>query len=328
MGRYAEARGKNERAEVIEVRGTLATDAKGAIKEMAEVAAGSRCGDFLYHLQINPEKGDRLTPEQWRRAVEIAEKKLGLENHQRVVFAHIKDGREHYHVVWNRVDAETLLAVNMGHNYRAHERAAQQMEREFGLEPVERRPNLEGGRKADRAPESWQYKQAERTKGQNPREMKAEVKSILRRAGIEAALEGREATGSDFAAALADHGYKLAKGDRRDFVLIDAAGGEHSLGRMAGIKAAELRELMADVDREKLPSVDQAKQEQVARSLERTAQEIGGSEPREKSAPAVQQMRPPDFGRFAGHAVGGAGGSIKRQVDEEREVDKEHDRER
>src|ERR1039458_7096593 len=66
---------------------------------------------------------------------------------------------------------------NMGNNYRAHERAGVKIERQCGLTPLERRPNLEGGRKADRAPDSWEYKQAERT-GLNPRAIKAEVKEL------------------------------------------------------------------------------------------------------------------------------------------------------
>ena len=249
MARYALDAGKNEFTAIREVRGTLATDVKGAFAEMEALAQGTRCRDFLYHAQINPEKGDPLSPEQWQRAVDLLEKNLKLEGHQRVVFEHIKDGRQHYHVVWNRIDAETMKAVNMGHNYRAHERTGAQLEKEFALEPLERRPNLEGGRRGERAPASWEYRQAQRT-GLDPREMKAEVK----------ALREQSANGTKFSAALAAHGYTLAKGDRRDFLIIDGAGGEHSLGRYAGMKAGELREFMHDVDRVKLPTVSQVRE--------------------------------------------------------------------
>jgi hypothetical protein len=41
---------------------------------------------------------------------------------------------------------------------------------------------------------------------------------------------------------LAEHGYMLARGDRRDFVIVDREGGIHSLARrIDGMKAAELR---------------------------------------------------------------------------------------
>ena len=248
MAAYILAQGKNEFSKVHEVRGTLATDPRGALVEMAAIAVGSRCQDFIYHAQINPEKDDHLTPEQWQTAVDKLEKNLRLEGHQRVVFEHVKDGRQHYHVVWNRVDIETLKAVNMGNNYHVHEATAVELEKAFGLEPLERRPNLEGGRLRDRAPEGWEYRQAEHT-GLNPRELKAEVKGLR-----EASSSGKE-----LVAGLAEHGFTVAQGDRRDFVLIDSAGGVHSLGRLAGMKAAELREFMADVDRAKLPTVSEAK---------------------------------------------------------------------
>ena len=52
----------------------------------------------------------------------------------------------------------------------------------------------------------------------------------------------------------------LARGDRRDFVIIDQAGQVHSLGRQIhGVKAAELREFMKGIDPQTLPTVEQAK---------------------------------------------------------------------
>ena len=54
-----------------------------------------------------------------------------------------------------------------------------------------------------------------------------------------------------FQAGLETKGYLLAQGDRRDFVIVDRAGGIHSLGRrIDGMKAAELHEFMAPFDRD------------------------------------------------------------------------------
>jgi hypothetical protein len=57
---------------------------------------------------------------------------------------------------------------------------------------------------------------------------------------------------------LGNHGFTLAKGDRRDFIVVDQVGGIHSLGRCTGAKAAEVRSRMAEIDREALPTVEQA----------------------------------------------------------------------
>jgi hypothetical protein len=67
-------------------------------------------------------------------------------------------------------------------------------------------------------------------------------------------------SGRAFAAAIEQHGYVLAKGDRRDFCVIDQAGDVHSLARrLDGVTAADVRERMVDVDREALPSVADAR---------------------------------------------------------------------
>jgi hypothetical protein len=100
-----------------------------------------------------------------------------------------------------------------------------------------------------------------RVTGIKGKDVRQEVTELFR------SSDGAEA----FKAALEDHGYVLAKGDRRDFVIIDRAGGDHSLARrISGIKAAELREFMAPIDRNSLPTVDQAVgivQDRLARHL-------------------------------------------------------------
>jgi hypothetical protein len=62
----------------------------------------------------------------------------------------------------------------------------------------------------------------------------------------------------------------LARGDRRDFVIIDPNCGTHSLARrIEGARVKDVRERMADIDAAELPSVAQAKAIQRARQIER-----------------------------------------------------------
>ena len=99
----------NEKAELRETRDVLALDLEGALEEMEDVAKGSRCHkNFMYQANINPRADEKLTPEQWQHAIDRLEKNLGFEGHQRVVVEHVKEGRQHFHIIWNRVDAETL----------------------------------------------------------------------------------------------------------------------------------------------------------------------------------------------------------------------------
>ncbi len=127
----------NEKAEVKEISGLAATDLPSALREMQGVASGSRShGNFMYQANINPLAHEHLTPEQWKEAVDTLERNLGLEGHQRVVIEHVKEGRQHYHVVWNRVDVETMKVADMGGNYLIHERTSRELEARFGLTPT------------------------------------------------------------------------------------------------------------------------------------------------------------------------------------------------
>jgi hypothetical protein len=89
----------NDRAEVMEISGLLATNLPTALREMQAMAAQSRShGNFMYQANINPDTDERLTPVQWKEAVDTLENHLGLGGHQRVVVEHEKDGRVHRHV--------------------------------------------------------------------------------------------------------------------------------------------------------------------------------------------------------------------------------------
>lgn len=254
----------NDEVHIREVRGTLAEDLEEALREMQAVAAGSRSqGNFMYQANINPRADERLTPEQWREAVDTLEKNLGLEDHQRVVIEHVKEGRQHYHVIWNRVDVDTMLVRDMGGNYYTHERTARQLEQAFGLE---RTPRVHGEREGDRLSKRtdlWEYDRGHET-GQSPREIKAELTTLWHAAG----------NGPLFVEALERHGYILARGDRRDFCIIDRAGDEHSLARrLDGVTARQLRATLAFLDRTALPSVDEAKAIYEERRAERVTEQ-------------------------------------------------------
>ena len=214
----------------------------------------------MYQANINPQGDEQLTPEQWKEAVDLLEKNLGLEGHQRVVVEHEKEGRTHQHVVWNRVDVEDLRVTDMGGNYRIHMTTARQLEIRFDLTPTPTQAAL------DRKPtlELWEIRAAERS-GINPATLKDELSELWRSTD----------SGKAFAAALDERGYMLAKGDRRDFCVIDQAGDAHSLARrLDGVKAKDVRERMADVDRDSLPTVAEARAAQRAPTLGKTVGEI------------------------------------------------------
>ena len=241
----------NERVTLLEARGTVAQDLRGALIEMDAYAVGTRCEKPLYHANIDPQPPYRLTPEQRMEAIDALEEKLGLSGHQRVVVMHEKYGRQHFHIVWTRINLDQMKSVSDSHNYRKHEEVARDLERRFEHERVQgAHAEREGVERPDRTPSRAELRQEERT-GIKGKDVKIAVTAAFKSCDNAFA----------FHAALNDAGYVLATGDRRDFVIVDHAGGIHSLARrIDGMKAAELREFMAPIDRENLPDITEAKE--------------------------------------------------------------------
>lgn len=261
---------KNERVGLVETRGTVAQDLRGALVEMGAHAAGTNCEKPLYHAAISPEPPHLLTDEQRIQAIDALEAKLGLHGHARIVVMHEKLGRQHIHVVWSRIDLARMRSVSDSHNYRKHEEVARDLERRFGHHRVQgAHHEREGVERPERTPSRAELQQQERT-GITGKAAKDEVTAAFR------ASDGPEA----FRAALAERGYSLARGDRRDYVIIDIKGGIHSLARrIDGMKAAELREFMAAINAESVPNIEQAR----AIIAERTRRADEVKEPRDEA---------------------------------------------
>jgi hypothetical protein len=242
---------ENNQVRVAEVRGLTSDTVLEALREMDAVASGTRVKNFFYHANINPRYGEHLTEEQWELAADALERNLGLTGHARFVVEHEKDGRVHRHIVWSRIDPDTMKAVSDSFTARDHERTSRELEEAFGLEPVESVLTRDREKeRPERRAKNWETFRGHRS-GLDPEEIKAEITALWNAAD----------SGSAFAAALADHGYVLCKGDRRDFCIVDPAGNEHSLARrIEGVRAAAVRARMADIDRDELPTVAEGRE--------------------------------------------------------------------
>ena len=267
-------KGKNERVSLKEIRGFCSEKITGAMQELDAIGNASACENYVYHASINPAFSDHLTPEQMLQAVDILERHLKLENHQRVIVSHEKEGREHYHIAWNRLDPETMTAVKMSHNYRAHEEAAREIERTFSLEHTQGR-HTEGGPKPERGPKQWESDRGRRS-GLDPNDISAEVSEVWR------STETAEA----FRAEIEARGYLLAVGKSRAFLLVDQNGDPHALARRAKVKGGEVKERFASLNSESLPTLEDARATLGERSAEADRQKA-----LEKSFGAFQRAK-------------------------------------
>ena len=266
----------NERAEVKEIKGVVADNLSGALREMEAVAAGARTTKPFYHGSINTRADERLTDEQRMQAIDRLEAALGLTGQARVVVVHEKEGREHCHIVWSRIDLDRMAAISDSNNYRTHEEVARSLEREFGHERVQgAHVERDGTARPERTPSHSEMLQSERT-GISPDQAKEFMSGIWK----------TTKNGKEFQAALEEKGWMLARGDRRDFVAIDLNGGVHSIARrIEGAKAADVRQRFADIDPKSLVSVAEAKQIQRERH--------GGPERQASGKQRASEARPP-----------------------------------
>jgi hypothetical protein len=241
---------ENDRAEVLEMTGVFAANLHEAVSIFDTLAAGTKCEKPIYHAKLNPSPNDRsLTPEELEKALAIFEENMGLQGQPRIIVLHEKEGREHYHAVYSRINLETLQAVSDSWNYMNHEKAAREIEQALGLEQTEPCLYQREGERPERTPSLAEEQQGKRH-GSDPKARKAEIKEIFE----------ASASGQEFQANLEAAGYTLAKGDSRDFVIIDETGAVIT-ARATGAKAAELRAFMADIDRDDLPSAREAQEE-------------------------------------------------------------------
>lgn len=236
----------NEHVRVAEIRGFAADDLRCALVEAQAVSKGTKCKQFLFSLSLNPPHEAQASEADFRRAADEAEKALGLSGQPRAIVFHEKEGRRHAHVVWSRIDADHMRAINMAHFKRRLTSLSRELYLEHGW-------TLPDGLKRDggRNPLNFtlaEWQQAKRI-GRDPRE----IKEVFRDAWTQS--DSLKA----MSAALAERGYFVAKGDRRGLVAVDLEGEVYALARWAGVKTREARGRLGDGAN--LPGVDDVRKE-------------------------------------------------------------------
>lgn len=247
-GHWAKKAKPNERVEIWEavdvvavVEGVKPNVSLAEKLQSFEVgASGTRCQKPLYHVQLRTDGGEHLTRRQWMVCVDRLEERLGMVGHDRVVVAHTLGGQVHVHAVWNRIDYETGRVAELSHDGRKRVALARELEKEFGLRELREH----GKGRLNEKEQAMAVRQ-----GKKPEEIKAIIQTCYGNAANGVALQDN----------LGAQGLVLARGERRDFLVVDGEGIYYGLGRVTGEKAKAVRERLSDLDREALPSVEAAK---------------------------------------------------------------------
>ena len=208
-----------ERAELVELRGFPTDDIRDAfIAAQLGAEAKTRSTKPFFHAYVRLIEGEALDRGQWQRVADRIEQQLGFQDQPRAVaFHHLANGETHMHLAWSRIDLEHECAIDPGLYKLKLKEVCRQLEHELGLTPVRNERDPE---QKTLAPGRNEFEQARRL-GTDLTAMREAIRDCWERSD----------TGRGFEAALAEQGFILARGDKRDFVVIDPAGGDHALGK-------------------------------------------------------------------------------------------------
>jgi hypothetical protein len=235
---------ENEHVEIHEVRGFVSDSVLGAMKEAHVISCGTKCKQYLFSLSLNPPETENVAIETFEHAIDAIEERLGLSGQPRVVVFHEKQGRRHAHVVWSRINAETMTARPLSF----FKTKLQEVSRQLYLENGWKMPLglVERGRGDPRNFTLAEWQQAKRA-GYDARETKELIQQCW------AASDDRKS----FERSLEERGMFLAKGDRRSHVVVTYDGNVISLSRASSLKTRELAARLGEADT--LRSIDATK---------------------------------------------------------------------
>ncbi|MGJ8628265.1 MAG: relaxase/mobilization nuclease domain-containing protein [Sulfitobacter sp.] len=234
---------ENDHVEVHSVQGFVSDDVMGAFLEIEAVAKGTKCRQPFFSVSLSPPSGAIVSNDIFEDAATRLAEANGLAGQPRIVVFHEKDGRRHAHVVISRIDAATMTAINLPH----FKNRLQKLSRELFIEQQWKMPaGLRDRRHTSPTNVTLAEWQAAKRRGKNAIDQKALIQQCW----------ASSDNSAGFQSALQDHGYRLAKGDRRGHVVVCHDGEVLAVARATGQKAKAVKERLGAPD--ELPSVAEA----------------------------------------------------------------------
>jgi hypothetical protein len=269
---------KGERTELYEIFGFAADNAHEALMSAELLRADTKAETALFHLYVRTEGDEHLSKEQLVDCIMQEKERLGFGGQPHVISFHIDEqtGHLHPHMAVSRMAAHEdgrFFAIDPGLYKNKCLELAAELEIQYGLKQLDRTPDPDH---KTLAADNREYRQGQE-RGIDTREVRETIRECL----------DRTLDGNSFMAAIEENGLLLSKG-RRDWVVIDQEGGPHGLNKkLTGLTAQELRERFADIDREQLPSVEQAKEMQAERRQLETERALDKAAERQAPEPAA-----------------------------------------
>ncbi|MES9861443.1 MAG: relaxase/mobilization nuclease domain-containing protein [Candidatus Thiodiazotropha sp. LLP2] len=264
----------NEIVEVHAIRGFASDSINGAFQEVEAISRGTKCRQYIFHVSLSPPENAEVSTQTFEDTISRVANKMGLQDQPHVIVYHEKNARRHCHVVFSRIDAENMKAINLPY----YKNRLMEISRDLYLENSWSLPqgflDREKRNPLNFSLQEWQ--QARRL-NDDPRVTKLILKECW------SLSDSKQA----FGRALEQRGYYLARGDRRGFVAVDWRGDVYSLSRWCDVKSKALKERLGDP--QSLPTVDQTK-ERLDRALTQRMQDFR-AQVREQYAPQFDALQ-------------------------------------
>lgn len=235
----------NEMVEVHAIDGFSSNNLRDAFLEIEAISQGTKCRQYLFSISLSPPQEAEVSTQTFEDAISRIAKDMKLEGQPHAIVLHEKNARRHCHVVFSRIDADEMKAINLPYFKNRLMEISKDLYLEHGWSLPKGFIDREKSNPLNFTLQEWQ--QAKRL-NEDPRLTKLTLKKCWETSDSKRAFEQ----------ALKQHGYYLAKGDRRGFVAVDWRGEVYSLSRWCGLKTKALKERLGDTDT--LPTVDQTKQ--------------------------------------------------------------------
>jgi len=202
----------------------LSDQLHGALSEAHAISKATLCKQFMFSLSLNPPVGHDVTENAFIEAADRAEEKLGLNNQPRAIILHEKEGRRHAHVVWSRIDAIKMKAINLPHFKNKLRDVSRDLFLDYGWQLPDGLATY-----GNKSPLNFTLEEWQKAKRQNLdlREIKQAFQQAWERSDSQIGFKN----------ALEDRGYFLAKGDRRGFVALDVDGNIYAIPKWTSLKA-------------------------------------------------------------------------------------------
>ncbi|MEM8988271.1 MAG: hypothetical protein AAGC95_16265 [Pseudomonadota bacterium] len=250
----------NERVSIKELRGMVADNLYDGFREWELISDQTNAKEPFYSLSINPDPNQRdWNAEEWMRAIEHIEEKLGLTGQPRAIIFHEKEGedgrvRKHAHVVWSRIKLENgkLKAISMSHDYYKLKACAKDLAKEFGLDL----PNgLSAGIKTDSS--TRKEKKCDHYDHAKSHGMGRDPDSVQERKALITKIWNESQGADQFCNHMRAAGYIVARGNRRSFVIVDREKRIHGFARqIAGVNTKAIKERLGNAHA--YPDIEQA----------------------------------------------------------------------